>query len=319
MDIKKIKKMSIIYNKLSENAKEDEKDVIEQIKLIKENSKDINISEYALEEDFTEMAEYLKKENPDVVFNMVESIKNKGRYIYLSPAFFEMWKIKYTGADSESMFLCQNKYITKQIMQRYNIRTPKFYNISDIDKIKYNKKYISKPIWEDGSLGIGEENVFEKKDKEKLKKIKRKIIEEYFIEEYIDGREFNIAIMGEIENPIIMSPAEIIFKNYKKNKPKILDYKAKWEEDSFEYKNTIRSFEIEEKIVKKIKKTALKCWRKFKLKGYARIDFRYDGEKIYVLEINPNPCISEDSGFMAAAKHDGYTEKDVIEYILKGV
>ncbi len=55
-----------------------------------------------------------------------------------------------------------------------------------------------------------------------------------------------------------------------------------------------------------LNKYALKCWEVFGLRGYAHVDFRVDAnEKPWVLEINANPCLSSDAGFMAAAKQGG--------------
>ena len=58
----------------------------------------------------------------------------------------------------------------------------------------------------------------------------------------------------------------------------------------------------------------------FRLRGYARVDLRVDESgKPWVLEINANPCISPDSGFMAAATQAGMTYNDVIERILNDI
>ena len=59
------------------------------------------------------------------------------------------------------------------------------------------------------------------------------------------------------------------------------------------------------------------CWTAFELKGYARVDFRVDADgRPWVLEINTNPCISPDAGFMAAADRAGLSLQDVIRRIL---
>ena len=55
------------------------------------------------------------------------------------------------------------------------------------------------------------------------------------------------------------------------------------------------------------------CWRKFRFKGYARADFRVDSEgKPWLLEINPNPDIGPDGGFMAAGQRAGLDLEEVI-------
>jgi D-alanine-D-alanine ligase len=40
-------------------------------------------------------------------------------------------------------------------------------------------------------------------------------------------------------------------------------------------------------------------------------------ENVYVLEVNANPCISPDSGFISAATHAGYSHSEIISHIIK--
>ena len=48
-----------------------------------------------------------------------------------------------------------------------------------------------------------------------------------------------------------------------------------------------------------------------------RIDFRVDRQdKPWVVDINANPCLSSDAGFMAAAVRQGMTLLDVIKELL---
>jgi D-alanine-D-alanine ligase len=75
--------------------------------------------------------------------------------------------------------------------------------------------------------------------------------------------------------------------------------------------------DISERLRKNIKDAVLACWHTFGLKGYARVDMRVDAdENVYVLEVNANPCISPDSGFISAAVHAGYSHAEVISHII---
>ena len=66
-----------------------------------------------------------------------------------------------------------------------------------------------------------------------------------------------------------------------------------------------------------LKELALRCWKLFGLRGYARIDFRVDREgKPWILEVNANPCLSPDAGFSAATLRAGLTFPDVLRRIL---
>ena len=64
-------------------------------------------------------------------------------------------------------------------------------------------------------------------------------------------------------------------------KPRIVGYAAKWHEDSFECRNTVRRFVDpvrEAPLCAALGAVALKCWQVFQLRGYARVDFRVDAD-----------------------------------------
>src|SRR5208282_3020872 len=89
---------------------------------------------------------------------------------------------------------------------------------------------------------------------------------------------------------------------------------------SFEYANTPRRFEFpaeDEPLLQVLTSMSRKCWQEFELRGYARVDFRVDNAgRPWVLEINTNPCISPDAGFMAAAVRAGLSIEEVVRRII---
>ncbi|NJK85489.1 MAG: ATP-grasp domain-containing protein [Bacteroidales bacterium] len=227
--------------------------------------------------------------------------------------------IPFTGIPLEALFNTTSKVMAKRLMIANQIPTPPFFGIHETDKLKKDQQYIVKPIWEEGSVGLDEDAVFSPVEKDKLNRVKELSSNHYFIEHFITGREFNVSILASKNGPEVLHPAEMIFTNYPEGKPKMLGYKAKWNEDSMEYKNTSRSFSTLQKdspLYDRIQKICLKCWDTFHLKGYARVDIRLDeDENIFVLEINGNPCISPDSGFIAAAGFSGYDSSLVVQRI----
>jgi GNAT superfamily N-acetyltransferase len=71
-------------------------------------------------------------------------------------------------------------------------------------------------------------------------------------------------------------------------------------------------------LLARLRAISLAAWRICGLRGYARVDLRLDehGEP-YVLEVNANPCLSADAGFMAAAGEAGLTAREVVGRILE--
>jgi D-alanine-D-alanine ligase len=61
-------------------------------------------------------------------------------------------------------------------------------------------------------------------------------------------------------------------------------------------------------VKKRVEQIALRVFKLFGCRDYARVDLRVDRDgKIYVLEVNPNPDISPQSGMARALKVQGVT------------
>ena len=97
-------------------------------------------------------------------------------------------------------------------------------------------------------------------------------------------------------------------------------YRAKWDEESYEYRHTPRRFDFPESdapLLERLRQTARACWHLFGLQGWARVDFRVDAEgHPWVLEVNANPCLSPDAGFAAALDRAGIDYGAAMERIL---
>jgi len=316
-----MKKCVIIYNEPLPGALEDELDVLDQVSHIEKHLIElgINATRKGITEDFMKEIAALSAEKPDFIFNLVESINNKGELNYFVPALLNMYGIPYSGNSLEAIFLTTNKTITSRMMRDTGINNPGSYKPSQMNLLKPGCRYIVKPVWEDGSLGITADSVFDCvagfEDK-----LKGKDDSHWFIEDFIDGREYNISVLAGKDGPEILPPAEIVFRDYDDSRPKIVDFKAKWEMDSFEFVNTVREFpgsSLPPEFIGRLKETARSCWHLFGLRGYARVDVRADSKgNIFVIEINANPCISPDGGFVAATSQAGYAFTEVLKRII---
>ncbi|MCJ7449622.1 MAG: ATP-grasp domain-containing protein [Bacteroidales bacterium] len=311
----------ILYNQPREGALPDELDVLDQAEYIEKNLNKLGIKTYrkGITVNFMNEVASLVSEKPDFVFNLVESINNKGELCYFVPALLNMYSIPYTGNPLEAMFITTSKALTSATLKTAGINNPGSCFPSQYKLLEPGRRYIIKPVWEDGSLGITGDSVFIYEPGYE-KKLKQFDDTHWLIEEYIDGREFNISVVKSKKGPEVMPPAEMVFHNYTDDKPRIVDFKAKWEEDSFEYANTIREFpgsKLNTVLKGKIESAALKCWQVFGLKGYARVDMRVDrNDNPFVIEVNANPCMSPDSGLVAATTAAGIPFTNILKRII---
>ena len=323
-------KAVILHDSIPPDANFDQQDVLYQSEAITNLLIELGYDpvEITVSLNLKELSESLTAINPSIVFNLVESIDGQGRLIHLIPSLLDYLKLPYTGSKTEPLFLTSNKIIAKKLLIKAGILTSPALSL---DELKYNKNvkanglYIIKSVWEHASQGIDENSVITVKNNDHLiKALQLKEVQlggECIAEQYIEGREFNLSLLASPKGPEVLPPGEIIFEDYPQEKIKIVCYRAKWVEGSFEYLHTPRTFEFsalqDYSLLRKLKKIAKKCWKLFKMQGYARVDFRVDKfDNPFVLEVNANPCISPDSGFVAAATQGGIDMKQVIERII---
>lgn len=316
-----MKKCCIIYNEPLPGALEDELDVIDQVDHVEKGLRELGIEVYrkGFSEKFMDEVAALINEKPDFVYNLVESINNKGELNYFVPALLSLNGIPYAGNSHEAIFLTTSKALSSKMMKMAGIPNPGCFLPSQMKELTPGKKYILKPIWEDGSLGITADNVFicSPGYEDKLQGLSDS---HWFIEEFIDGREFNMSVFSGPDGPEVLPVAEIVFKDWDDSKPRIIDYNAKWVDGSFEFDNTVRDFpgdKLDKQVTGKLRQVATDCWKLFNLRGYARVDARVDADNnVFVIEINANPCIQPNGGFIAATRAGGYQFSEVMQRII---
>ena len=331
-------KAVILRDQVTDPSQPDEVDVMHQAEgvagSLRELGHEPHVVEFTL--DLARVRSDLLGLKPDFVFNLVESVGGQGRFIYFAPALLDAMKLPYTGARTDAMFTTSNKLLTKQMLRAAGLPTADWITLDDFNRstLRRDRAFIIKSQWEDASIGVHGHNIIEPGAKfaDRLRKALDEAQESIrggiFAEAFVDGREFNLAMLENISpaktpaskrEPVALPPSEILFEDYPADKPRIVDYKAKWVEDSFEYTHTPRHFdflETDAPLLDELKQIAVDCWRFFGLRGYARVDFRVDTKgRPWILEINANPCLSPDAGYAATAARANLSYTQVIERI----
>ena len=320
--------IAVLHNQIAQDAQPDEQDNLVQMEEVSRSLAALGhrVSLVPCPLNLSEPAEILKTISPDVVFNLVESIEGAGRLIHFAPSLLESLGLRYTGCPPDACYVTSNKLLAKEAMARNGIPTAPWVTSRHLrgGRPVPRGKVIIKSVWEHASIGLSESSIIEPTGADEL-------IDELedrmtalggadFAEDFVDGREFNLALLETDKGPILLPPAEMCFDSYPESKPRIVGYEAKWSPESFEYSHTIRRFDFpaeDSSLVRRLGDLALECWETFGLRGYARVDFRVDeGGSPYVLEVNTNPCISSDAGFIAAAFKGELTQQQVVDAIL---
>lgn len=326
----------ILHDRIAPDAREDEKDVLVQAEAVRRALAGLGHQSrnLPLSLDLSGVEAELRKTSADLVVNLVESVEGHGRLIYLAPALLDALRFPYTGAGTEAMFLTSSKLLTKERLRAKGIPTPDWVagDSSPGDAPAETKArrfapgtYIVKSVWEDASIGLDAASIVHTDDltrlRQEMETRRSRLGGEAFAEAFIDGREFNLSVLEIEGEPTVLPPAEIRFTDFPPDKPRIVDYEAKWDEQSFGYTHTVRSFDFvasDADLLNDLCDLARRCWRLFGLSGYARVDFRVDENgRPWVLELNANPCLSPDAGFAAAAAQADLTYEGVVDHIIR--
>jgi D-alanine-D-alanine ligase len=320
-----MKNVAVLYDDIGNDAGHDELDILNEIAFVEGALAELEYVPIRVPVtlDLGKTVETLGQIRPLFVFNLVESIHGMDSLLAAVPMLLDAIGIPYTGCSAESIMITSNKITAKNVFTLCGIPTPPWHvptarSAGTIDPPPFPPPYIVKTQTEHASRMLDDRSVVFDDSRTGLTEAFRS--EQMFVERFVDGREFNIALLGETKGPLTLPVQEIVFSDFPADKPKIVGYDAKWQADTFEFVNTRRTFDFETDDpapVQEMREISLRCWSSFALRGYARCDFRVDeNREPWLLEVNANPCISPDSGFVAACTKAGLGPVDIVGRII---
>lgn len=325
-------KVVIMYNLFERLQKGEEKDILAEGAIIEEieavemalRSLGHQCAVMAVRDEIFQIIHWLKEYQPHVVFNLCESVYGNSCWEMNIPAMLDLFRIPYTGSSPLTLGLCQDKGKVKDILQSQDILTPGYRIFEQAMGAAKGNKFpiIVKPLHEDGSLGITRESVVF--DDEALIKQIRYVIDQYqqpaLVEEFVEGRELNVGLMETNGKVGVLPISEIDYSEFPEGIPRICGYEAKWVTESPEFQKSkpVCPAPLESGVKKRVEHIALRVFKLFGCRDYARVDLRIDRDgKIYVLEVNPNPDISPQSGVARALKAQGTTYTEFVGNLLE--
>ncbi len=256
-----------------------------------------------------------------VIFNWCEDVYESPENEHLIPEFLEKNGYKYTGADAKNILLTKNKVQTKKCLIDSNVNTPKYIEYKLYKEICEPKdlKYplIVKLADEHLSVGISNESVVE--NFEKLKKQVKKVMDEFghdiIVEEFIEGREFEVYVIGK-DDLIMLPPTETDY-SLDTRKYKVYTYDSKWEVGSEENINVNYKAAVIDnpRILENIERETIKAFIATGCRGYSRFDVRVRGREAFVIDINSNPYLNVDSSLFISSEKAGLNWGETIMWI----
>ncbi|MFH1614191.1 MAG: ATP-grasp domain-containing protein [Planctomycetota bacterium] len=276
--------------------------------------------------DIKQLPDVLSHNKQRIVFNLVEELPGNILDACYVPAICRAHGKVSTGSDTASLLLAQDKWKTKAVLEEADLPCPAGAVVPLGQKIRpeylAQGKYIVKPVLSDASEGINADSIVELPGEnldKTIEYIHAQFKQPAIVEQFIAPRELNVSVL-QINGDIKVLPiAEIDFAAFGSNRPRIVDYEAKWRVNSFTYNHTPRIIpaQLSAQAARLVCRYALKVWYAIGCQDYARVDFRMDkNEQPFILEVNPNPDISPDAGFAAALAVQGMAYEEFIEILI---
>jgi D-alanine-D-alanine ligase len=258
-----------------------------------------------------DIAQHLHSFDPSeyIIFNWCESLPGLTHSEWLVAKRLEMLGFTFTGADSETLALAQDKFRVKVLLDQAGIPTPTWRIFHQAEPCDWNRfPAIVKPMNEHCSAGITRDSVV--LNQSELENRIPFILETYnqpaMVEDFIDGREFHVSVWGN-ENLTVLPAAEMDFSFFSNIKDRLCTYDSKFIPGSNHYEKieTLLPAPLTPEETQALEKVCCDAYRVLGCRDYARMDIRLRDNLFYVLDVNPNADISHEASMACAAEIAG--------------
>ncbi len=256
-----------------------------------------------------------------VLFNWCDGIPGLQHSEWIVARHLEQRQFVFTGSSSATLALSYEKHRVKEILDRHGVPTPcwKLYTSSKSNGW-HQFPAIVKPAIGHCSEWVTSESVVvdEKELHERISYLIEKVGLPALVEDFIDGREFHVSLWGNgrVE---MLPPAEMDFSALNDVHDRLCSFDAKFMPGSVHYEKiqTVIPGALREAEQAELERVCMAAYKAIGCRDYGRIDLRLRDGVFYVLDINPNPDISEDASMASAAEFAGYSHGDMARYLIK--
>jgi D-alanine-D-alanine ligase len=240
-------------------------------------------------------------DDPNLVFNLVDTLRGKDSLQTSVPAALELANIPYTGAGMQGMVIGNDRNLFKQLLIANEIPTPPFQYIRrrgiKVDE-NLGLPLIVKLNEGGGSVGIDNNAVnqtlaeAQAKVDELLATYKLPIIAERFI----DGREITVVVVEDSQRRHIFM-GEKVFGKKPDGKHNFTSLESYHDPNAYKYRQVGGSHANEE-LANRIQELSAKAFNALHFKDYAKFDVRIDEETLtpYFTDANPNTAFGPSLG-----------------------
>lgn len=246
-----------------------------------------------------DIAEVLKREKPDVVFNALHGRYGEDGCIQ---GLLEILKIPYTHSGVMASSVAMDKPLAKVVFATVGLKVPVGKVMTGEELLKGEpmpRPYVVKPANEGSSVGV---HIVREGDN-------RSWVmghgDSWLVEEYIEGREITVAVLDG--KPLGVT--EI------RPKSGFYDYENKYTDGKTEH---LCPAPLTPKEYADVMQMALDAHNAIGCRGLTRSDFRYDGKDFYILEINTQPGMTSLSLSPEIAASVGISFNQLVQKLVEG-
>jgi D-alanine-D-alanine ligase len=251
----------------------------------------------------------------DLVFNLCEGVHGVATWEDHVAAALEFAGIPFTGCGSWTLAACRRKSVANAILAQAGLPVPEWLTVQGRVPDDLPLPAIVKPAAEDASAGVDRASVVTD-----LKTLRARVaalteqFDEVMVQRYVAGREFNVGFVGARTLPV----SEIDFTGMPEGSWPILTYAAKWHAGSPEDMGSrpVCPAPISQRLADRLVRIAEAAWRAMQGRGYGRVDLRVDDTgRPWVLEVNPNPELTDEAGLSRMARAAGWDYPELVRRI----
>jgi D-alanine-D-alanine ligase len=256
-------------------------------------------------------------DRPDVVVNLVDTIRGKDKLASAIPAFLEYANIPYTGCSTTGMVIGSNRHLFKELLDYNKIPTPEYKFIRDLRSNTpptFDPPYIVKLNESGGSMGIDNRAV-----KETVAQVLKKVEDlrgDYkipvLVEKFIDGPEITGIVFEDGKTRHVF----LAEKKYHLKPDGKYEYTSI---ESYDVSNAWKFEFVEEELEKKIAELCTKAFEILRFTDYAKFDIRVDEKDStpYFIDCNPNTALGPgDQPMTEVMKLHGIEFEDILASLL---
>ena len=326
MDLSELSRIVIAHNPVSPEDDPSTSDVLAQVALVAAGLEALGLPHRTVAVPDWQPWRHLTPVPDEMVFNLIEAPPGRPAALLDAAAALELMGVPYTGSAPGALWITTDKLAARAVLAAEGLPVAPGGRL-DADNPALLERipgpWILKPACEDASLGLEGDPVCATREAALARA--RDLAARFpgqavLAETFLPGRELNVSLLAGAGGAEALPVAEIVYEDFPEGMSRVLGYDAKWREDSFACTHTVRRFPgpADAALLARARELALAVWRIFGLRGYARVDLRLDAQgEPCILEVNANPCLAADAGFMAAAAQAGLGAAEVVRRILE--